>query len=88
MMAAGVEAQWAERLVLAHRSRLRTWCATSLWTDIDHSHHDAELRVLDAGHLGYWVVANEPAATATFRFTVVTLDEILERIRALFPSVG
>jgi len=88
IVAAGVEAPWAKRLVLAHRSRLRSWCATSLWTDIDHSHHDAELRVLDAGHLGYWVVANEPAATATFRFTVVTLDGILERIRALLPSIS
>jgi hypothetical protein len=84
---AGVEARWAERLVLAHRSRLRTWCATSLWTEIDHSHHDAELRVLDAGRLGYWVVSNEPADAPTFRFTVATFDQILQRIRALVPSV-
>ncbi len=84
---AGVEAHWAKRLVLAHRSRLRTWCATSLWTEMDHSHHDAELRVLDADHLGYWVVASEPAETPTFRFTVVTLDGILQRIRALLPTI-
>lgn len=83
----GVEEQWAKRLVLAHRSRLRTWYATSLWTEVDHSHHDAELRVLDAGRLGYWVVTNEPKETPTLRFTVATLDEILERIRALIPSV-
>ena len=84
---AGVETQWAKRLVLAHRSRLRTWCATSLWTDLDHSHHDAELRVLDAGPLGYWVVTNEPAETPTFRFTVATFDGVLERVRALTPSI-
>mgnify|MGYP001822518915 CR=1 FL=1 len=88
LVAGGTAPQWADRLVLAHRLRLRTWCATSLWTTADHSHHDAELRVLDAGDLGYWVVANEPAETPSFRFTVVSVDEVLNRIQALVPGLS
>ncbi len=84
LVAAGVDPQWADRILIAHQHHRAKWTVSSVWTDGGAGHEVHDVTVLDAGPAGYWrITAPEPATVA---FTVASLHETIRLLRRCVPT--
>ncbi|MDJ0664788.1 MAG: ESX secretion-associated protein EspG [Acidimicrobiia bacterium] len=81
MVAAGVSAEWADRLVAAFLLQRSRWAIESV--SLQSTRATSSLAVLDAGHAGFWRL--HPIGGDEIEVTPVGFDRLLDLISALIP---
>jgi hypothetical protein len=83
LVSSGIEAVWADRLLIAHEHLRTQWTVSSVGgTTAGGEPHIVELHVMDAGPAGYWRVEDDLLTTT---FTVVSHRGVLAELRRALP---